>query len=205
MCSIRLDYSRMLLFLAGFITLISSRPAHLLTDSCDWTVWDNTWEGRGVWNVHMTCHEGHISWKNPYGALRITLSPDTLVNRPFQLCFKATAHFNIGKISVEHEGSQGGELQPLVLLSESQPAMLREFCLPPSLPPIILYVEALATGLNGFTIGHIELDYDMEYVTQQSSTTTDDLEGECLSHSHWTTSCHIYAHHIPLAISVIAL
>ena len=93
---------------------------------------------------------------------------------------------------MEHEGSQGGELQPLVLLSESQPAMLREFCLPPSLPPIILYVEALATGLNGFTIGHIELDYDMEYVTEQSSATPEDLEGECVSPSHRTTSCHMY-------------
>ena len=160
----------------------------------------------------MTCREGHISWRNPYGALRVSLAPVTQVNRPFQLCFKATAHFHIGKISVEHEGSGGGELQPLVLLSESQPAMPREFCLPPSLPPIILYVEALATGLNGFTIGHIELDYNMEYVTQaqQSSTTPDDLEGECLSPvtglllvTH--IQCHVCAHHIPSAISMIAL
>lgn len=151
---------------------------------------DNTWEGRGVRNVHLTCYDGHISWRNPYGALRITLSPDTIVKRPFRLCFKATAHFNIGKISVEEDGTRGGELRPLVLLSESQPGMQREYCLLPTIAPVILYVEAVATGLNGLTIGHIELDYDMEYLTRRSPAPIDDMEGEILHLSLSGSCCH---------------
>ena len=140
---------------------------------------DDTREEKGVRNVRVTCDEGHVSWRNPYGALRVALSPYTVaVDRTFQLCFRATAHFNVGKISVEQEGIQGGELRPLVLLTESQPSMAREYCLRRGHAPVILYLEAVPRGVNGLTIGQIELDYDMEYLSDEPLAAPEDMEGE---------------------------
>lgn len=146
-------------------TLSTIRVGSLVQDHCDTTLWDLGADTLGVHDITGRCAEGHIYWRTPYGAIRISLEPKLQhkhgINATFEACFLASAYHTAVKLSLDDPST--GRLQPLIVLSPGSPQMSREFCFQSSSGPIVLYVESELVR-ESVTLGLVQVDYDIRHL-----------------------------------------
>ena len=114
-------------------------------------------ESRGIRNVHISCTEGSVQWKQPLGAIRVIFSQRQSA-AAFELCFVTESHDVLVEISNE---TQHG-LKPLVMLS---PGGHRgggddEVCVHSHRGhDVVLFVESVLTAHSA--PGMLQIDYDV--------------------------------------------
>lgn len=115
----------------------------------------------------MDCSEGHITWKEPYGALQITL---TLGRKsPFKACFLASSIYTKAKISLE----QSNKLQTLTVLNSTRTNMSKEMCFDAS-DSVRLFVETEYS--QNSVLGKLHIDYSIEKVYNKLN--VDSMQGK---------------------------
>ncbi|KAL5018394.1 hypothetical protein ScPMuIL_004116 [Solemya velum] len=143
-----------------------------ICDQCDCTLSEDTEEAKGVRSVNLRCHEGSLTWLNPYGAVRLRLS----LGYPgdFEACFMIETANVMVKVSEEDSNSHryvntrspyarysnnDVMLKPLMTTSGKS----KEYCLK-SDTDIWLYLEPERTQtVQGLPIAVIYFDIERKY------------------------------------------
>lgn len=152
--SMDLLYGTLILLLL-FVDCWTEQFTYSRSSQCDKTILSDTSLQQHVTGVTVDCSEGHITWKEPYGALQITL---TLGRKsPFKACFLASSIYTKAKISLE----QSNKLQTLTVLNSTRTNMSKEMCFD-ALDSVRLFVETEYS--QNSVLGKLHIDYSIEKV-----------------------------------------
>ena len=139
------------------VTLHIRFTSHILSISRDTGIGE-----MGVRDVTGSCAEGHIDWRNPYGAIRVSLKPSPLPsnykNVSFEACFLASAHYTTVKFSLDNP-SIG--LKPLIVLTPDSAQMTSELCFRSEGDPVVLFVESELDSQSA-AMGLVQIEYDIK-------------------------------------------
>ncbi|KAK2156288.1 hypothetical protein LSH36_217g05099 [Paralvinella palmiformis] len=160
-----MDWSALLaLEILMIFTLCTVRVGSLVQDHCDTTLWDSGDDSVGVHDVSGRCAEGHIQWRTPFGALRISLQPKiqrkSELNATFEACILSSAYHTTVKFSLDDPETG---LQPLAVLSSGLPRMSGELCFRSSGGPVVLYVESELLR-ESVALSLVQVDYDIRHL-----------------------------------------
>ena len=129
------------------------------SETFDQKILDNTIEPKHVHETIATCSEGVVTWKRPYGAIRVTFTLASTFSHAIKTCFKARSYYTIVKMYLE-ENDRKYNLRTLYTLDKGE-TMRREICICSDLGSVTLYIETLS-DIDTMVYGQMQLDYDIK-------------------------------------------
>ena len=126
---------------------------------------------KGVQRFQTKCEEGHVTWKNPIGALQINFKLRTEMKN-IETCFRAAAFKTDVRFYWETTRDNGTtDLEPLCVLNELERSLRREICVQSeSRDSVTLYVDA-KSDVNSSTVGCVHIYYNTRKVILSQRTT----------------------------------
>ena len=122
-----------------------------------------------------------MSWRSPYGAIRLSLGVGGHHPNGVEACFSAKSNFTTAKISLErekdHNHKNSNPLKTLVTLDSENPDTVNEVCVRSSHDTVNFYIEA-DHDLNSYTIGQVDVEYSVDAVEKSSLSSQDSEEGK---------------------------
>ena len=122
-----------------------------------------------------------MTWRSPYGAVRLTLGGSGRHPNGVEVCFLGRSNFTTAKISLEHQHHTDEEshspLEPLVTLSPDNPQTVNEICVRQSSDMLNLYLE-VDHDMDSYTIGAVQLQYSVDTLEKLSPKSQDPEEGK---------------------------
>ncbi|XP_013387423.1 meteorin-like protein [Lingula anatina] len=166
-CVVDLAVEAVLLFLLTLTTKSTGQVSH--KGLCDHTITSDLSLYQHVTDISVDCAEGHIDWRQPYGALRITMTARRKKS-PMRACFLASSIHSRVKFSLE--GPKG--LQYITILNNTHSDIKKEICFD-SYDSVVFFVEVEPNSRTSIA-GKLHIEYDIQKL--YNKLTVDSME-EC--------------------------
>lgn len=175
------------LVLVLFFPLIPSFP--LLSQpvdgtSCDWNVWDDTVEEKGVQKISVRCSNGRVVWRTPYGGLAMTFLPP-LRSQVYKVCFFAES--NRATVQLFREGNQS--LNHLAVLNETNPSLSHEICLNSTSDQALIIFAETDSSSSSPVHGKLILEYDIRAIEPSAKEQMQEECGPCSEEETLLAAC----------------